>query len=55
MASARKSVYSSFSAHESAFSCSSRQITFHFDIDLLKQLTEVKFDVEGEILAQGQK
>ena len=52
MAQARKSVYSSFSAHESAFSCFSRQITFHFETELLKQLMEVKFDLEGEILTK---
>ena len=52
MAPTRKYVYSSFSAHESAFSCFSRQITFHFETELLKQLTKVKFDGEGEILAQ---
>ena len=52
MAQARKSVYCSFSAHESVFSCFSRKISFHFQTDLLKQLIEVKFDGEGEILAQ---
>ena len=52
MAPAQKSVYSSFSDHESVFSCFSRQISFHFQTNLLKQLIEVKFDGEGEILAQ---
>ena len=52
MAPAQKYVYSSFSAHEFVFSCFSRKISFHFKMDLLKQLIEVKFDGEGEILAQ---
>ena len=52
MAIAQKSVYSSYSTQESVFSCFSRKISFHFQIDFLKQLIEVKFDGEGEILAQ---
>ena len=52
MARAQKLVNSSFSTHESTFSSFSRQITFHFQTNLLKQLTEVKFDGEGGILAQ---
>ena len=52
MAPARKYVYSSFYAHESIFSCFSRKISFQFQTDVLKQLIEVKFDGEGENLAQ---
>ena len=52
MAPARKYVYSSFYAHESIFSCFSRQISFQFQTDVLKQLIKVKFDGEGESLAQ---
>ena len=52
MTPAQKYVYSSYSAQDSIFSCFSRKISFHFQIDLLKQLIEVKFDGEGEILAQ---
>ena len=52
MAPAQKSVYSSFYAHEFIFSCFFKQISFHFKTDLLKHLIEVKFDGEGEILAQ---
>ena len=52
MAPSRKHVYSSFSADEYVFSCFSRKINFHFKVDLLKKLIEVKFDGEGEILAQ---
>ena len=45
-------MYSSFFSHEYEFSCFSRKISFHFQTDLLKQLIEVKFNGEGEILAQ---
>ena len=52
MTPAQKYVYSSCFAHDSVSSCFSRKISFHFQIDFLKQLIEVKFDGEGEILAQ---
>ena len=48
----QKSIYSFFYAHESVFSCFSRKISFHFQTYLLKQLIEVKFGGEGEILPQ---
>ena len=52
MAPTEKYVYSFCSSRELVFSCFSKQIGFHFQIDLLKRLIEVKFDGEGGILAQ---
>ena len=52
MTPAQKYVYSSCFPHDSVSSCFSRKISFHFQIDLLQQLIEVKFDGEGEILPQ---